>query len=253
MDTPLGRYGGYRKLFSFGYVCLVYHATVKFCKREYAWPKDPLGKTSGQMVGAARSAKQNIIEGSMRAGTSTSTELNLLDVARGSLEELKGDYEDYLGDHEKPVWSIHDARYQEFAKLQIREFDCSGDDVDHRFSIHLLAMRKLFAPWLEHDDPLVVANALLMTVTRANRLLTRQIEALIERFGVEGGIHERMTSFRLEKRALQRSAEGDESAQPPHCPKCGKVMLLRKRKSDGKPFWACPDRDGCNTIVNCEG
>lgn len=254
METPLGHYGGYRKLFSFGYVCLVYHATVKFCKRECAWPKDPLGKTSGQMIGAARSAKQNIIEGSTRAGTSSATELNLLDVSRGSLEELKGDYESFLGDFDEAVWSIHDERYKKFAELKMREFDCSGEDIDHRFGVHLLEMRKLFAPWLENEEPRIAANAIIMTITRANRLLTRQIEALISRFGDEGGMHERMTAFRLEKRAKQQATEMEESApHPPQCPKCGKIMLLRKRKFDGKPFWACPDREGCNTIVNCEG
>lgn len=253
MDTPIGHYGGYRKLFSFGYVCLVYHATVKFCKRECAWPKDPLGKTAGQMIGAARSAKQNIIEGSTRAGTSSATELNLLDVSRGSLEELKGDYEDFLGDLDQAAWSIHDARYKEFAELKMHEFDCSGGDVDHRFGLHMLEMRKLFAPWLENEDPQIAANTILMTITRANRLLTRQIEALVSRFGEEGGMHERMTAFRLEKRDQQQTSAREDKPPAPQCPKCTKLMVLRKRKADGKPFWACPDREGCNTIVNCEG
>lgn len=85
--TPIiGAYGGYRKTLAFGYVCLVYHATTLFCRRVYDYKSDPLGKTSGQMVGAARSARQNIVEGSSRAGTSKETELRLYDVARGSLE-----------------------------------------------------------------------------------------------------------------------------------------------------------------------
>ena len=45
------------------------------------------------MVGAARSARQNIVEGSSRAGTSKENELKLLDVAKASLQELAGDYE----------------------------------------------------------------------------------------------------------------------------------------------------------------
>ena len=52
----IGHYGGFRKTISFAYVCLVYHATTLFCERLYSYKNDPLGKTSGQMVGAARSA-----------------------------------------------------------------------------------------------------------------------------------------------------------------------------------------------------
>ncbi len=52
----IGVYGGYRKTLSFGYVCLIYHATALFCKRNYDYKNDALGKTTGQMIGAARSA-----------------------------------------------------------------------------------------------------------------------------------------------------------------------------------------------------
>ena len=93
MNSAIAPSGGFRKMFSFGYTCLVYHATTAFCKRVYSWKDDPLGKTSGQMIGAARSARQNIVEASARAGTSKETELKLLDVAKGSLAELEGDYE----------------------------------------------------------------------------------------------------------------------------------------------------------------
>ena len=90
--TPvIGKSGGFRKTLSFGLACLVYYATEIFCRRNFGLKNDPLGKTFGQMVGAARSAKQNIVEGSSRAGTSRETELRLYDVAKGSLEELAGD------------------------------------------------------------------------------------------------------------------------------------------------------------------
>lgn len=34
------------------------------------------------------------------------------------------------------------------------------------------------------------------------------------------------------------------------CPKCGRDMKIRHRKSDGKPFWGCPDFPKCNGIVD---
>ena len=57
------------------------------------------------MLQAARSGKQNIIEGSQASGTSKEMELKLTNVARASLEELLEDYQDYLRrDHLTP-WS----------------------------------------------------------------------------------------------------------------------------------------------------
>ena len=64
MTSVIGHYGGYRKTLSFGLTCLVYHATTMFCRRNYNYKNDALGKTVGQMVGAARSARQNIVEAS---------------------------------------------------------------------------------------------------------------------------------------------------------------------------------------------
>jgi four helix bundle protein len=52
-------------------------------------------RTHDQMVQAARSGKQNIVEGSMASGTSKETEIKLTNVARASLEELE-DYRDFL-------------------------------------------------------------------------------------------------------------------------------------------------------------
>ena len=94
----MGHFGGYRKMLSFSWTCLIYHATTLFCRRNYNYKNDLLGKTVGQMVGAARSSRQNIVEASFRAATSKEQELKQLDVAKGSLDELAGDYEAFLID-----------------------------------------------------------------------------------------------------------------------------------------------------------
>lgn len=88
--------GGFRKLHSFNFATIIHLGTKRFCKQHVSWKDDPLGKTLGQMVGASRSGKQNIIEGSERAKTSSETEIKLTDVAKASLMELQGDLEDYL-------------------------------------------------------------------------------------------------------------------------------------------------------------
>ena len=71
-------HGGYKNLISFPKVEIVYDATVKFC----ADLLNTRDRTVDQMVQAARSGKQNIIEGSMASGTSKEMELKLTNVAR---------------------------------------------------------------------------------------------------------------------------------------------------------------------------
>jgi four helix bundle suffix protein len=233
-------------MLSFGFTCLVYHATTRFCKRVFPWKEDPLGKTSGQMIGAARSARQNIVEASSRAGTSKETELRLLDVAKASLEELLGDYEAYLIDNDQPVWSVADERWRNISALPLDEFTAT-EDVLHVFSRHMIAMRKRFAPWLESDDPYVAANAIIAIIKRAESLLFRQMEKTTAVFREEGGFRERMAKLRIEHRETLQAAE----PPPPVCPACGKPMKLRKAKtgpSAGKPFWGCTGYPACKAI-----
>lgn len=234
--------GGFRKMVSFGYACLVYHATTTFCKRFFPWKEDPLGKTSGQMVGAARSARQNIVEASSRAGTSKETELKLLDVAKGSLAELQGDYEAFLTGANETVWSINDPRRREVAALNLDEFALT-DDALHDFSVYILRMRSRFSPWLENEDPVVAANAVIVAIERAKALLAGQIERTMETFAAEGGFTERMSRVRLETRDAQAAASG-----APACPECGKPMrkiVARKGRNAGHPFWGCSGYPEC--------
>ena len=238
----IGHYGGFRKTISFAYVCLVYHATTLFCERLYSYKNDPLGKTSGQMVGAARSARQNIVEGSSRAGTSKETELRLYDVAKGSLEELAGDYEAFLIDRGVAPWSENDPRFVELARLRVDAFTAS-EDSRHRYGEYLLAMRQRFAPWLEAEDPEVAANAILFAIDRASALLHRQMASVGEGFVEEGGFTERLSKARLETRDAKVAEDG-----APSCPRCNgpmRKMVARKGRNAGKPFWSCRNYPNC--------
>ena len=70
----------------------IYDLTFLFCARYI----DKRDRTYDQMVQAARSGKQNIVEGYVDGATSLEMCLKLLNVARGSLMELLEDYEDYI-------------------------------------------------------------------------------------------------------------------------------------------------------------
>jgi restriction system protein len=99
----------YRELKSYQMATIIYDFTVEFCDR-YVKPDRTNRsdksyqsyRTSDQMVQAARSGKQNIVEGSSERASKKS-ELKLLAVARASFQELLEDYEDFLRQRGLPL------------------------------------------------------------------------------------------------------------------------------------------------------
>ena len=244
MTQIMAPHGGYRKMLSFGFTCLAYHATTTFCARNFNYRNDSLGKTVGQLVGAARSARQNLVEASIRAGTSAETELRLLNVAIGSLQELAGDYEAFLIDRGEAPWSTASDQATAFRALSFDPFEPleTGDD-RHAYGLHLLQMRKRFAPFLEPEDSVAAANGILLCIDRAAALLQRQIAKTVETFTKHGGFTERMSKARIEAR---ENAPAEENA--PACPECGAPMrrrLARKGTNAGHPFWSCSNYPSC--------
>ncbi|MBP1588950.1 MAG: four helix bundle suffix domain-containing protein [Kiritimatiellae bacterium] len=253
MSAPiLAPSGGYRKMLSFGFVCLAYHATCTFCERNFTYQNDPLGKTSGQMIGAARSARQNLVEASSRAGTSTETELRLLDVAKASLEELAGDFEAFLLHRRTPPWGGDEPRAKAFRTLSFDPFTpAPGEDARHAFGVHFLAMRERFATLLESEDPVVAANGILLCIDRAAALLRKQMEKTAATFTECGGFTERLSAARIEARDAQLDRVGDEV---PRCPECDAPMvrrIARKGQNAGKPFFSCSQYPNCKGTRPC--
>lgn len=72
---------------------VIYQMSFVFCDRFIHLYKD---RTRDQVIQAARSCKQNIVEGLADGVTSTETQMKLLNVARSSLKELREDFEDYV-------------------------------------------------------------------------------------------------------------------------------------------------------------
>lgn len=211
---------GYRKLTSFTFATIVHLDTIRFCKRFIPFKEDPLGKTAGQMIGAARSGRQNIIEGSERSGTSKETEMKLADVARASLAELLGDYEIFLAERGALPWSIRSAEYQTVSALNPAPFEFS-EDVLHDYWRHFHREKKAFEPWVENADGVIAANSLIVVIRRTMALLGSQFQ------------HQGTTFL---------------GAAAPECPECGKPMQRRKARSGknaGHEFWGCTGYPGC--------
>jgi four helix bundle protein len=92
-------HGNYRELLSYRKAEIVFDVTHRFCHRFLA----KTDRTIDQMIQAARSGKQNILEGSKASGVSKETEIKLTGVARASLDELLTDYRDSLRVRNLPV------------------------------------------------------------------------------------------------------------------------------------------------------
>jgi four helix bundle suffix protein len=232
MGSIFNKSGGYRKLHSFNLATIVHLGTIDFVRRFIDWKDDPLGKLAGQMVGASRSGKQNIVEGSERAKTSTETEIKLTDVAKGSLAELLGDLEDFLACRGSIPWSIHSEDYKAVNGIVLEPFVYT-DDTLHDYWTYLHREKAKFDPWLEHADATVVVNALIVLVQRALSLLGKQLQAQESAFIESGGIRERMTQARVAAR----------DTETPFCPECGKPM--RRRHSAKGDFWGCSGYPEC--------
>jgi four helix bundle suffix protein len=178
------RHGGYRNLLSYQKAVIVYDATVSFCHRFV----DRRSRTHDQMVQAARSGKQNIIEGSMASGTSKEAEIKLTNVARASLEELLEDYRDFLRTRGLEEWPPDHPYAQRVRTLS------KTTNADYA----------TFRKGIEHKDPAIAANVVIGLIRITGYLLDRQLQRLESAFAQEGGLRERMTRARLAERGKAR-------------------------------------------------
>ena len=171
----------------------IYQLTVEFCKRFLP----PYGdRTVDQIVQAARSGKQNIVEGSEDGQTSSEMEIKLLNVARGSLQELQADYHDYLNTHHLQIWAKDSERQQ-----RLRNYCRSHNDyADYSHLIDKMSDEEM-------------ANMMLTLCHQTDKMMCAYIEKLEHRFVTEGGIKERMyaarTGYRQQQDAHMRALEAE--------------------------------------------
>lgn len=185
MNKLLPPHGNYRELLSYQKSEVIYDLTFRFCDR-FLKKGD---RTIDQMVQAARSGKQNIVEGSKASLTSTEMEIKLTNVARASLEELLEDYRDYLQVRDLPLWS-KDSREAKYVR---------------RLGHKSHTTYETYRPYTETRPAETVANIAICLIHQANYLLDQQLKALEKAFLENGGLRERMTRARLQVREEQRN------------------------------------------------
>jgi len=159
MATPgfIPPHGNYRELLSYQKAEVIYDITFRFCKRFLSRGD----RTIDQMVQAARSGKQNIVEGTAASGTSKEMEIKLLGVARASLEELLVDYQDFLRVRDHPVWSKNSKE-----ALFVRNLDKRS-----RAENRPPESYETYRPFIESRPPETIANIAICLIHQANYLL----------------------------------------------------------------------------------
>ena len=151
-------HGNYRELLSYRKAEVVYDLTYRFCQRFLA----KTDRTIDQMIQAARSGKQNIVESSKASGTSKEMEIKLIGVARASLEGVLADYRDILRVRDLPFWE-KDSREARFVRRLGSDPHVTYED---------------YREFCETRPLQVVANIAICLIHQANYLLDQQIRRL---------------------------------------------------------------------------
>lgn len=166
--------GGYRSLIVYKQAVLIYDFNDEFCKRFLDPIRDK--RTIEQMIQAARSGKQNIVEASLEK--SLKMNIKLTAVARGSFGELFEDYGDFLRTRKLSIWDKNDRRVLEIrnayktnkSNLTYKSYTTNSTDF---------------------------ANLMLTLISTENYLLDQMIRSLENKFIREGGYSENLTKKRI--------------------------------------------------------
>ncbi len=172
---------------------VIYQLSFAFCERFIHLYKD---RTRDQVIQAARSCKQNIVEGLADGVTSTEMQLKLINVARASLKELREDYEDYLKSRHLRFYVAGDERYDAMLGYCRR----------HN---RLADYEPFFTSWSDEE----MCNCALTLCHMTDKMLMSFLQKLEREFISEGGIKERMyrarTGYRQQQDARLKELEGE--------------------------------------------
>lgn len=178
-ENFLKQRGQYRDLIAYKKTECIYDVTFHFANR-FLVRGD---RTIDQMIQAARSGKQNIVEGCSASTTSRETEIKLINVAKASLQELLADYEDYLRVRNLTLWQSDDKRAK-----HTREVCKSHNDSAYYRDIITKCTDEM------------IANIAITLIHQADYLLERLLLNAKREFLENGGIKEEMYRARITHR-----------------------------------------------------
>lgn len=166
----------YKELFFYLKTEVLYALTFHFVTTYLPAKGD---RTTDQMLQAARSGKQNIVEGFSDGVTSSELQLKLLNVARSSLKELRADYEDYIQTRHLTCWNKSHPRYAEMLQF------CT----EHN---RVTEYEPYFKRWNAEE----LCNVALSLLHMVDKMMKKYLVYLEKLYVTQGGIRERMYAAR---------------------------------------------------------
>jgi four helix bundle suffix protein len=195
-ERIFGKHSGFRNLRAYQLAELCYDFTCRFC--ELYIPKED--RHHDQMVQAARSGFQNIREGSELSATTKKLELNLTNVARGSLGELHKDYKKYLQRKRLPLWETENAAlFAEARNLHPESLTAASEWVNK--------------PGRTQSREERAANLGAVLSAQAHYLVERLMVRQAEDFEKGGGFSERLYKARKENRQKGKNEKDGQNGQ----------------------------------------
>lgn len=187
MSTP----GDYNNLIAYKKAMCVFDGTIFFVRRFYR----PGDRTIGQMEQAARSGKQNIVEGNVDGATSTYSNMHLLNIALGSLDELKEDYEDFLRVNNLQRWTLEDEKC-----IQARRVCAKHNEPEY------------YIRAFEARTAETIANIMIVVIMQCIKLTGRLLASRKEAFLKNGGKKEEM--YRMRKSYRNHGNDSYGASEP---------------------------------------
>ena len=177
--------GNYEELLCYKKSVCVYDVTYYFAHKFLK-----IGdRTIDQMVQAARSGKQNIVEGCSASTTSAETEIKLLNVAKASLKELLEDYKDYLRVRNLELWAEGSDKHE-----QARRVCATHNESEY------------YRNAIEERSDETIANIAIILIKQTDYLIKKYFEFIKQDFLENGGIKEEMTRERLKWRSEHKTS-----------------------------------------------
>lgn len=178
---------GYKNLLVYKLAAIIFDLNNEFCYLFVARSS----RTFDQMIQAARSGKQNIVEGSLEK--SLKGYIKLLGISRASFGELLEDYTDFLRLKKLALWDKDDNRVWQIRRTRI-------DEDSNLANLPNWANKPNRA-----KNPEIFANLLITLIKMECYLLDNLIRKLEEKFVTEGGYTENLFKKRLEFRNQNRN------------------------------------------------
>ena len=190
----LNKQTNWESLFFYQKSDVIYQLSFAFCNRFIHLYKD---RTRDQVIQAARSCKQNIVEGLADGVTSTEMQLKLLNVARASLKELREDYEDYLKSRHLQFYVAGNERYDKMLTY------CRSHN-------QLADYEPFFNKWTDEE----MCNCALTLCHIIDKMMLSFLKKLEREFVTDGGIKERMyracTGYRQQQDERLKQLEAEQ-------------------------------------------